>query len=295
MIVVMGATGNIGRKVTEQLLAEGRKVRGIARGKEKLAALAAKGAEAMAGDASDPEFLKRAFAGAESILTMIPTNLQAADIKAYQDRIGDDIIQAIRESGAKYVVEISSMGGQTEQGNGIVAGLARQEKRTDSLPGVNVLHLRPGYFMENLLASVQMVKTMGILGSPIRPDAKVHLIATADIARYAAERLVKKDFTGKSVHEMLGSRDYTMAEAATILGRAIGKPDLPYVQFPYEDAAKAMAGMGMAPSVVEAFMDMNRGFNEGRVFSTRARTASNTTPTRLEDFAPVFAAEYKNG
>jgi uncharacterized protein YbjT (DUF2867 family) len=294
MIVVTGATGNIGRKVTEQLLAEGRKVRAVARGKDKLAALAAKGAETAMGSVEDAVFLAKAFAGAEAVLTMIPTNLQAPDIGAYQDKAGEAIARALRDSGTKYVVEISSMGAQTEEGTGIVAGLARQEKRLDALPGVNVLHLRPGYFMENLLGYAKMVKDMGLLGSPIKPDTRVHFIATADIAKHAAERLVRKDFTGKSVQELIGPRDVTMQEVASVLGKAIGKPDLRYVQFPYEEAEKAMVGMGLSPSVAKSFIALNRAFNENDTFRTRARDGRNTTPTTLEQFAPVFAAAYRS-
>jgi uncharacterized protein YbjT (DUF2867 family) len=193
----------------------------------------------------------------------------------------------------KWVVDISSMGAQTEVGSGIVAGLARHEKRLDALPGVNVLHLRPGYFMENLLANIGMIKGMGIMGSAVRPDAPIHFIATEDIARHATERLVKKDFTGKSVQELLGPRDVTMQEATSILGKAIGKPELPYVQCPYEDAAKAMVGAGLSRSIADNFVTLQRSFNENQVFKSAKRDAGNTTPTTLEDFSAVFAAAYR--
>jgi uncharacterized protein YbjT (DUF2867 family) len=289
---VIGATGNIGSKAAERLLGEGRKVRAVARSREKLAALASKGAEIAAGTVEDPAFLVKAFTGAEAVLAMVPTNLQAQDVGAYQDRVSSAIAQALRDTGVKKVVDISSMGAQTEAGSGIVAGLARHEKRLDALPGVDVLHLRPGYFMENFLGSVGMVKGMGILGSAIRPDAPVHLIATADIAKYASERLLKGDFKGKAVQELLGPRDMTMKEAAAILGKAIGKPDLPYVQFPYAEAAKAMVGAGLSPSVADSFIVLQRSMNENQVFRSARRDAGSTTSTRLEDFAPVFAAVY---
>lgn len=295
MIVVIGATGNIGRKVAERLLAEGEKVRAVARGKDRLAALAAQGAETSVGSVEDPIFLAKAFAGADAVLAMIPTNLQAEDVGGYQDRAGEAIARALRDSGAKHVVEISSMGAHTDQGTGIVAGLARQERRLDALPGVHVLHLRPGYFMENLLGFAPMVKGMGILGTPIKPDARIHFIATQDIAKVAAERLRKRDFTGKQVQELIGPRDVAMQEVASILGKAIGRPDLPYVQFPYDQARQAMVGMGLSPSVADSFVVLNRAFNENDLFRAKTRDAKNTTPTTLEEFAPVFAEAYRAG
>lgn len=292
MIVVLGATGRVGGKVAEQLLSDGRRLRVVARGKDRLSSWQAKGAEISVGSVEDPAFLCKAFAGADSVLAMIPTSLGAPDIGAYQDKVGESIARALRDSNVKHVVSISSMGAQTEKGTGIVAGLARQEKRLDALPGVNVLHLRAGYFMENLQANAQMIRSMGILGSPIRPDVKIHFIATVDVARHAAGRLAARNFPGKSVQELIGPRDVSMQEAAAILGKAIGKPELPYVQFPYEDSLKAMVGLGMSPSVAGSFVDLHRALNETDLLRAKSRDAGNTTPTSIEDFARTFASAY---
>lgn len=98
MIVVIGATGNIGSKVVERLLAEREKVRAVARGKDRLAALAARGAETSAGSVEDPIFLAQAFAGADAVPAMIPTTLEAEGVGANQDRAGEAIARALRES-----------------------------------------------------------------------------------------------------------------------------------------------------------------------------------------------------
>ena len=85
-----------------------------------------------------------------------------------------------------------------------------------------------------------------------------------------------------------------MSEATRIVGEAIGKPDLPYVRFPEDEARNAMRGMGMSDSAVEALLEMQRAFNDGRIRPTQVRNASNTTPTTLEEFAQtVFAHSYR--
>jgi hypothetical protein len=71
------------------------------------------------------------------------------------------------------------------------------------------------------------------------------MIATRDIAGRVAERLVRRDFAGKMVENLLGQRDLSLNEAVAIIGRRIGMPGLKYVQFLYEDAAKGMMEMGM--------------------------------------------------
>jgi uncharacterized protein YbjT (DUF2867 family) len=292
MIVVTGATGNVGAKLTEQLLKEGKKVKAVARNRDKLKGLAAKGAEIAEGSLEDAAFLARAFAGAESVFALVPANLQAQDIQAYYDKIGDATAKALRESGVRSVVHLSSRGAHLASGNGPIAGLYRQEQRLNALPGVDVLHLRAAYFMENLLGSAGMVKQMGILGSATRGDLKMQMIATQDIARHAAGRLAKKDFSGKTAQDLLGPRDVTMNEVAAVLGKAIGKPDLRYVQFPYPDFVQGLIGAGFSKSVAESFAEMSKAMNENQ-FGEAKRDAASNTPTSIEEFAPIFASVYK--
>ncbi len=292
MFVITGATGNIGKRIAEKLLSEGKQVKAIARHQDKLADLRKKGAEIVVGELSDAPLLAKAFKDAEGVFAMLPTNLAAEDVKSYQDKVGEAIAKAIADSGVKYVVNLSSLGAHLPSGNGPVAGLHRQEERLNAIKDVNVLHLRPAYFMENHFNGIPIIKGMGINGNPMRGDLKIPQIATQDIATHAALRLLKKDFKGKETQELLGQRDLSMDEATAILGKAIGKPDLKYVQFPYEDALKGMVGAGLSPSVAASMVEMVKGFNEG-IMGKSTRTPANTTGTSFEAFAPVFASVYK--
>jgi uncharacterized protein YbjT (DUF2867 family) len=118
------------------------------------------------------------------------------------------------------------------------------------------------------------------------------MVATKDIAVTALKHLLTKDFSGKSHEYILGNREYTYAEIAQIYGRTIGKPDLKYVQFPYEDAKKAMLQMGMGESVVDKVNEFAKSMNEGKILEDVHRTLANTTPTRAEEFAQVFKSAY---
>jgi uncharacterized protein YbjT (DUF2867 family) len=180
MIAVMGASGNTGKVVAEELLGRGMKVRAIGRDAGKLQALAARGAETAVGDGSDQGFLARAFAGAESAYTLIPPDFRAQDFRAHQDRIGEATAAALRQSGVKRVVLLSSVGADLPAGTGPIAGLYAQEKRLAGL-GVDVLSLRAGYFFENLHASLPVIRHQGVNGSAISPDVKLSMIATRDI------------------------------------------------------------------------------------------------------------------
>jgi uncharacterized protein YbjT (DUF2867 family) len=174
----------------------------------------------------------------------------------------------------------------------LVAGLARQERRLNALDGVNVLVLRPTYFMENLMGSIGMIKGMGINGSAIKPDVSFPLIAVQDIAPVAAEKLDTLDWKGKTVLPLLGPKDYTMQEITRALGTAIGKPDLQYVQFPADQAKQGMMqGMGVSASVADAYLGLSQGINLG-VFNIEKRNAATSTPTTIEQFSKDFAKAF---
>jgi uncharacterized protein YbjT (DUF2867 family) len=291
VIAVLGATGHIGTELTEELLRKGHEVRAVGRDKAKLDALASKGAQSRSAAFDDAAALADAFKGADAAFTLIPPSYGEEDFSGWQDRAGDAIAKAAAQAKLKHLVDLSSVGAQHPAGTGPIAGLHRQEKRLEKVSGLNVLHLRAAYFMENHYWSIPTIKAAGINGSPVKPDLVFSQVATADIGRKAAERLDALDFKGRVVVEFGGPRDLTLVEATTILGRSIGKPDLKYVQFPYEDAEKAMAGSGMKPRTAKLMVEMYRGFNEGLCKpETPVKDRGSIT---LEDFARGFAAAFK--
>lgn len=287
MITITGATGNIGSKITADLLAKGQAVRCIARTAENLKTLAAKGADVAAIPLEDTAALANALTGIDAVFAMIPPHYQAPDFRAYQNAIGSSIAAAVETSGVKYVVNLSSQGAHLPDKTGLIKGLFDQEQRLNTLTDVNVLNLRPTYFMENLLANIDMIKQMKIMGSAIQGDIKIPMIATQDIAEFASERLIKKDFSGMLVKDLLGQRDLSMNEAADIIGKKIAMPELRYVQFSYGDTEKALVDMGFSADVARLFIEMSKAFNEGMIDTPRTR--ENTTPTPFEDFAAMFA------
>ena len=287
MIVISGATGNIGSKISAELLSRGHKIRCIARNVGKLDELVGKGAEIAVGSLEDTAFLTKAFSGADAVFAMIPPNYTAPDFRAYQNSIGASIAEAIGQSGVKYIVNLSSQGAHLPDNTGPIKGLRDQEERLNKLRGVNTLHLRPTYFMENLLVNIEMIRNMNILGSAIGGALKFPMIATKDIAQFTADRLLKRDFAGTSMRDLLGPSDISMNEVTEILSKKINKPDLKYVQFSYEDTEKALVGMGFSIDVSRLFVEMLKAINERLIMDTQ-RNIENTTETTFVEFAEIF-------
>jgi uncharacterized protein YbjT (DUF2867 family) len=296
MYVIVGATGNTGSVVAEKLLARGEKVRAIGRDKSKLEKLAAKGAETAAGEVTDAAFLSKAFEGARAVYFMVPPNMASTDYLAFQREAIDTGATALEKAKVRYVVALSSFGADKEAGSGPVSGLHRMETKFSAISGLNSLFLRAGYFMENLLGQVGAIQNFGIAGSPVRPDLPIPMIATEDIGNAAAEHLLKLDFSGHETKELLGQRDLTYTEVASILGNAIGKPDLQYVQMPGNEFVAALKNMGLNQSYGEIIVEMCDAMNDGRMKALEPRTTENTTPTAIETFVgEVFVPAFKGG
>jgi len=284
MYTVLGAAGNIGSVVTRTLLEKGEKVRVYGRHGGKLQAFVQKGAEASVGDVTDSKALTEALSGARAAFLMIPPAMRSPDYRAYQERATDAISVAARNAGLPYAVNLSCVGAHVPARTGPILGLHFSEVKLNTIDRLNVLHLRPAYFFENLLPGISMIQMMGIFGGALRSDLTIPMIGTRDIGLYAAERLFKLDFTGKSSQELLGQRDLRMSEVVEVIAKALGKADLRYVQFPYDEVEKVLIQMGAPAKTAALFSEMFRAFNDGTVSPTETRSAKNTTSTSIENF-----------
>jgi uncharacterized protein YbjT (DUF2867 family) len=295
MYVIAGASGNTGKIVAQELLSHGKKVKVIGRDAGHLKTLVDKGAEPLIGDLTDRAFLKKAFSGAEAVYILLPPNPKSDDFRAFQNTLSDNYVEAIKAGGVKYVVLLSSIGAHLRHGAGVIDGLGYLEERLAALTDVNVLNLRPSYFMENLFTQIDLIKKAGIAGSAIKGDTRFPMVSSADVAAVAAKRMLDLTFKGNSVEYILGNSDYSFNEVTRIIGKEIGKPDLKYVQFSYDEARKAMVGSGyLSENMADLYNQMAESFNNGKAMNDFKRTPENSTATRAEDFARVFAGAYKN-
>jgi uncharacterized protein YbjT (DUF2867 family) len=288
MYVVLGAGGNTGQVVTRNLLDAGKKVRVVGRNADRLQFLAAEGAETFVADVTDANALTKAFHQADSAYVMIPPNPASNEYRAYQERASDAIASALQSAGVKNVVSLSSFGADKPSGTGPVAGLHNLEQKLNQIDGANVLHLRPGYFMENTLPQAAAIRMMGATVGPVRPDLQLPMIATRDIGKAAATALANLDFKGKQTRELQGQRGLNYIEATAIIGQAIGKPDLKYIQAPDDQVRAAMVQMGMSDNMAGLILEMAGALNSGHMRALEPRDSRNTTETRFEDFVAEF-------
>jgi len=266
----------------------------VGRDAARLERFVRKGAEAFTANVNDAAALTKAFTGARAAYLMLPPSMTSQDYRADQERESDAIAKAVKESGLQYAVNLSSYGAHVLEGTGPIAGLHSSEQKLNAIGGLNVLHLRAGYFMENNLAAIGIIQGMGMFGHALLPELKQPMIATRDIGDYAAQRLLNLDFSGKQTRELLGERDVSMNEATSVIARGTGKPDLRYVRLPYEQVQQVLMQMGIPPKTAALFIEMYKAINAGVVAAQEPRTAENTTPTSFEKFVQdIFVPAYQ--
>lgn len=293
--VICGANGRVGARIAQELLVEGHQVRAVGRDRGRLADLAGQGAQVRVGSLRDADFLTETMRGADAAFVLSPVDVAEPDVNAAQREVVRATATAVRDSGIDHVVALSSWGAElTEPVGGIIA-CHWLEQSLDRIDGLNALYLRPVWFMENFLWNIELIKSAGINGLAIASDAVFPAIATPDIAAAAVRHLRTLSFAGRTVQYLNGARDYTMAEATRVIGAAIGLPDLPYFVLPEGILRKGMTTSGgLSPNAARLATEINHGISTGTV-RAEPRSANNTTPTTLEEFArttfaPAFHA-----
>jgi len=284
-IVVLGASGRVGSIVAHSLLDKGISIRAVARHTEKLKSLEEKGADIWTGAIEEQDFMNTVFTNAKAAFILTPGDTASPDLHAEQRKNNEHIAAAIRHSGIKHVVFLSSWGAELPEKSGTIYGCYLMEQLLNQMPGLNVVHLRAVWFMDNFIYNIGLIKMANINGLAIDGNFSFPCIDSKDIGMVAADYLCELNFEGINVHYLQGVRDYTMAEVTKILGASIGKPDLKYIKFPKAVMMQGLKSSGtISENVAGLLVETNEKINSAKVHG-EPRSTKNTTSTSLEEFA----------
>jgi uncharacterized protein YbjT (DUF2867 family) len=292
-ITLTGSLGNISKPLAEILLKNGHEVTVISSDAKKINAIEALGAKAAIGLVSDIAFLTEACKGADAIYTMVPPDWGASNYTQYIANTGKNYLEAIKASGVKRVVNLSSIGAHLPEGTGPIAGLCEVEHTLDSLDGVAVKHLRAGIFYINFFFDIGVIRNMGIMGNNYESTARLIMVHPRDIAAAAAQEL-QGSFEGKSYRYVAGE-EREIAAVVKILGTAIGKPGLPWVKFSDKETAAGMIAAGMSEAIANLYVEMGRAIGSGILFEDfHQHQPTLWSSIKISDFANEFAAVYQS-
>ncbi|MES2809962.1 MAG: NmrA family NAD(P)-binding protein [Bacteroidota bacterium] len=289
-ITVTGSLGNISKPLTEILVKAGHQVTVVSSNANRAEEIKALGATPAIGSVDDVAFLTEAVKGADAVYAMVPPNFGATEWKNWIAGIGQNYADAFVAGGVKKVVHLSSIGAHLEDGTGPVTGIHRVEEIYNKLDGIAVKHLRPGFFYTNFYANVDMVKHANIIGSNFGADTTMVLVHPTDIAAAAAEEL-QANFTGKSIR-YVASDERKAGELAKVVGAAIGKPELPWIEFTDADNTAGAVGAGLPEEVASNYTEMGTSVRSGVMFEDYYKNKPAFGKVKLEDFAQEFKGAF---
>ena len=293
--IVTGSLGNISKPLAQELVQKGHRVTVISSKLEKQKDIEAIGASAAIGTLEDVDFLVSTFTGSDAVYCMVPPNDYfdlSLDLIAYYRRIGNNYGQAIHQSGVKRVVNLSTIGAHLEKGSGILFGAHNVEKILNELSSdVAITHIRPTSFYTNLYAYVDTVKNQGFIAANYGADKIIPWVSPIDIAAAIAEEIVTP-FVGRKVR-YVASEELTGNETASILGAAIGKPDLKWRIITNEQMLSGLEGAGMNSQIAAGLVEMYASLYSGLLAEDYYRHKPTVMgKVKLKDFAKEFAAVF---
>jgi len=281
MIVLTGATGQIGSAVLRLLLERDEEVRVVVRDPDRLPHDARDRVEVVVGSHSDRATIDRALDGADALFWLAPSDRTAAS--PYDAYVAASIPAAdavVRHAVAR-VVTVSSLGQDVQAYAGHVSASHAMDDLFRST-GANLRVLAMPTFMDNLLRQKAAIGEGYITGT-LPSDMRMPWVATRDIAAVAAELLADHSWAGQQIVEVRGPEDLSFDEVAAVLSDVLGRP----IRFVPGDRAAdtdTMIRFGMSPAMAESAMAMDRAVERG-LYASAVRTPQNTTPTTVRAFA----------
>jgi uncharacterized protein YbjT (DUF2867 family) len=293
-VTVTGSLGNISRPLTEKLVASGHEISVVSSNPDRAEEITKLGATALIGSVEDYEFIRQSFEGRDAVYLMIPPSFTATDLNAYIQRVGKVYAHAITETGVKWAVNLSSLGSHIQNGLGPTGSNFQVEQRLNELADVHVLHLRPGMFMTNFYGAIPMIKYQGMLGNNFAGSVSLPLTHPEDIAQAAFQAIDQMTFSGKKVQYVI-SDERTGFEIADLLGEAIGKTGVKWIEFSDGQLLNALLQNGFSEQMAKVYMvEIGIALRDGS-FSEDFRKHRHLAVgvNRFEKFAGEFAAAYR--
>ncbi|HEV3224748.1 MAG TPA: NmrA family NAD(P)-binding protein [Puia sp.] len=292
-IIVTGSLGHIGKPLTIELVQKGHTVIVVSSKPEKQKDIEALGATAAIGTVEDLDFLTKTFTGADIVYTMLPPVSYFNpdfDLMKYCHRIGNNYAKVIQQSGIKQLIHLSSIGAHLEKGSGLILLHRAVEEILNKLSGVAITFMRPVGFYYNLYSFLPVIRNQGFIAANYGADEMLVWVSPIDIAGAIAKEIETPTVNRKIIY--VASDELTGNETASILGAAIGKPDLKWILLSNEQWQSGLEAAGMNPVIAGGLIEMFAAQHSGLLTEDYYLNRPVLGKVKMKDFAKEFAIAY---
>lgn len=286
-IVITGSLGNIGSPLCKELIGKGHSVTVISSNEGKRNEIEMLGAVPAIGSLQDSNFLSEAFTNADAVFCMIPPSYTQPDQIAYYKSLGENYKKAILSTGVKRVVHLSSYGAHLPSGTGFIAGSYHVEQILNDMGNIRLTHLRPTSFYYNFLPFIPMIKAAGIIGAVYGGEDQLAMVSPGDIAEAVAEELTVTGNTQKIRY--VASDDRSCNDIASVLGKAIGNPDLKWITLSPDEVRNNLIKNGLSEEYADKLVELGEAIHTGKLREDYDLHIPEPGKVKLEEYAEEFA------
>lgn len=283
-ILIVGGNGTVGRHVVAELVGRRAPARALVRSRARATAVEGTGLPMVVGDLADPGSLDAALAGVERVFLASSPSLRVAELHG-------NLVDAARRAGVRHVVRVSALGASPGSPSELLRGHGEAEAHLEA-SGVGFTHLRPAWFMQNLLGYAPWIAAHGELAVP-SGSGTLAMIDARDIARVAALALTEPGHEGRT-YRLTGPEALSFARVAEVLTEVLGRP-IRHHDLPPDEARRQMLADGMPEWLAEGLLGLFRHapVDPPAEVTGDVEAVTGAPPTPLAAFARDHAARLR--
>lgn len=284
MILVIGATGNIGSEVTRQLVSNGADVRVLARDTAKARAALGPKVHVMEGDLSRPETVAGAMAGVDKLFLVTPLTLDQIAMKSAA-------IQAAKQAGVKHIVMSTGIGAGPDAGVEIGRWHGKSQEEVKGT-GLAYTFLQPTFFMQNMLMFADSIRAQSAFYLPLG-DSKASWVDARDIAEVGVVALTEAGHENKE-YPITGGEAINCAEMAQTLSGTLGRT-VTFIDVSLAASKEGMTAAGMPEKLADMMNELYALGPAGHLahVADTVETVTGHAPRSFRQFAEDHAAAFK--
>jgi uncharacterized protein YbjT (DUF2867 family) len=282
MILVTGASGNVGSEVLKQTVAAGLGIRAAYQSADKARSVP-RGVETVILDYQKPDTIRHALRGVDRIFLVGPPTANLPELEA-------NVIDEARRAGMRHLVKLSALGGR----KAVFPSLHRDSEERIEVSGVPYTFMRANGFMQNFVTYNGRTITSQSAFYGCQGDGAVSHIDIRDIAAAVVAVLSGSGHEGKA-YSLTGPEALTQKQVAEKLSTATGRT-INYVDLPVADLRKAMLASGMPEWSADAVLDLTKLYREGGASLVDPTVEQLVRRKRIsfDQFAHDYATAFKS-
>lgn len=279
MNIIVGATGQVGSNLINEIKGKGFPVRAVVRNPDKLTD---KEIEAKTADLFNVEQLKEAFKGGTTVFVLTPENPASNDIIGDTKRTVENYKKAIQATGIKKIVGLSSVGAHIDGNTGNILMSGILEQSFDDL-GVEKVFIRPSYYFSNWLGYLETIEQYGVLPTFFPEDLKIEMNSPFDVAKFIAEVMTDKSTSGnKTIFELVGQQQYSSLDVAATFSKLLNKA-VTVQSIPKEQWKETLMSVAFTDNTATNLSDMTQAVIDNITVPERPNDTIKL-PTTLEKY-----------